>query len=188
MLTLGNPQWCNQLMGKTSCLGRTTVKTNVFNVQGQTTPLSQSLSISESASASECSADGKVPISFCLSSYIYLSMSILFADICPYPNIIKLYPFYIRIRSSRSSLNVDNFLIFDSIFALKASFFSALHTDENSTKIVVKYCLVWLNIISLNEGRRQSYWSGVTAKFGSGCGYGRWWEQKRMQNRRGVST
>ena len=117
---------------------------------------SQSPSVSESASASECSADGKVSIGFCLSSYIYQSTSVIFPDIRPHPNIIKLYPFYIRIRSSMSSLNGHNFLIFDSIFALKVSFFLALHTDENSTKIVVKKCLIWLNIISVNEGGRQS--------------------------------
>ena len=35
---------------------------------------------------------------------------------------------------------------------------------------------------------RQSYWSGVTAKFWCGCGYGRWQMRKRMRNRRGVST
>ena len=118
---------------------------------------SQSPSVSESVSASECSADGKVPISFCLSSYIYQSMSVLFADFRLHPNIIKLYPFYIRICSSMSYLNGHNFLTFYSIiFALKVSFFSALHTDENSTKIVVKNCLIWLNIISLNKGGRQS--------------------------------
>ena len=101
----------------------------------------------------------------------------------PNPNMTKWYPFSIRIWNSVGSLNAHNFLIFDSIFALKVSFFSALHTDENNTKIGVKKCLTWPNIISLNECGRQSYWICVTAKFGCGRGYG--W--KRMRNRRGVS-
>ena len=36
------------------------------------------------------------------------------------------------------SLNGHKFLILDSTFALKVALFSALHTDENSTKIVAK--------------------------------------------------
>ena len=60
--------------------------------------------------------------------------------------------------------------------------------NTNNTKIVVKKCQIWLNIISSNESGRQSDWFGVTTKFGCGRGYGRWRMQKRMRNRRGVST
>ena len=68
---------------------------------------SQSPSVSESASASEYSADRKVPIDFCVSSCISQSMPV----IKMYPNIIKLYPFCIQIRSCKGSLNANNFLI-----------------------------------------------------------------------------
>ena len=55
---------------------------------------------SVSESASEYSADGKVPIGFCGSSYIYQSTSVIFSDIHPHLNITKLYPFYTQIRTS----------------------------------------------------------------------------------------
>ena len=60
---------------------------------------SQSPSASESASTSECSADRKVPIGLCVSSYIYQSVLVLSTDIPPHPNITKLYLFYIWIRA-----------------------------------------------------------------------------------------
>ena len=66
---------------------------------------SQSPSVSESASVFEYSTDRKVSIGFCVSSYIYQSTSVFFADIHPHPNITKLYPFYIRIQSNMGSLN-----------------------------------------------------------------------------------
>ena len=56
-----------------------------------------------------------------------------------------------------------------------------------TTRLLWK-CLIWLNIISLNEGGSQSDWIGVTTKFGCGHGYGRWRMRKRMWNHRGVST
>ena len=87
---------------------------------------SQSSSVSESASASEYSADSKVPIGLCGSRYIYQSSSVLFPDIHPHPNMTKLHPFYIQILTSEMSLNGCNYLILCPIFALNVSFFSAL--------------------------------------------------------------
>ena len=97
---------------------------------------SQSPSVSESASASESSVNRKVPIGLCVSSYIYLSTSVIFDDIHPHPNITKLNPFYIRILTSEGSLKGCDFLICCPIFALKVSFFSALTAACTSTKIV----------------------------------------------------
>ena len=112
---------------------------------------SQSSSVSESASASEYSEDRKVPIGFCVSSYIYQSSSVIFADIHSHPNIIKLYPFCIRIRTSEGSLNGHNFLIYGSIFALKVSFFSALKAACSRVPVpklllnlVEKYSFKWM--------------------------------------------
>ena len=71
-------------------------------------------------------ADRKVSIGFCVSSYIYQSSSIILTDIHPHPNMTKLDPFYIQIRTSEESSNGYNFVIFGLIFALKVPFFSVL--------------------------------------------------------------
>ena len=84
---------------------------------------SQSPPVSECVSASEYSAGRKVPIGFCVSSYFHQSMSIIFADIHPHPNITKLNTFYIRILTSEGSLKGNNFLIFCSIVLFFLSFF-----------------------------------------------------------------
>ena len=82
---------------------------SVCLLKGETTP--QSPSVSESASVSEYRVDRKVLIDFCVSSYMYQFMPVLFTDIHPHLNNTKLYPFCIQIWTSEGSSNGYNFLI-----------------------------------------------------------------------------